>query len=174
MAGGSNRGRHHIRTIDKIHLLVRLELANPLMSSSDVAALAGIKIGRFTMMKRLPLYQQIHNQYMSGIVTRLDSQVDRNFKLGQETLKFAVPLALQGLVAQALHAKDERVKNKAMNDLLDREGSFAKVSRTSLTVTEATASATDKDNETAAQLLDALKKQKELINTPDPLTDTIQ
>ena len=173
MAGGRNKGRHHQRTIDKINLLVRLELANPLKNATEIAELAGIKLQRFSIIKTLPLYRQIHNQYMSGIVMRLDSQVSDNYKLGQETLKFAVPLALQGLVQQALNAKDERVKNKAINDILDREGSFAKVSRTTLTVEDASKAASDKDNEMAQEMLKALNTKKP-IDTTDPLTDTIQ
>lgn len=173
MAGGRNKGRHHQRTVDKINLLVRLQLAHPLMSANDVAALAGVGAARAAIIRSLPLYKQIHSQYMTGIVLGLDSQVKDNLKLNQETLKFAVPLALQGLVQQALHAKDERVKNKAMNDILDREGSFAKVSRTSLTVEEQGKAASDKDNEMAVAMLKALDSKK-TNNIPDPTTDTIQ
>lgn len=173
MAGGRNKGRPHQRTIDKINLIVRNEMANPLMSTQDIAAVVGVGPSRLAIIRTLPLYKQIRNQYMTGIVARLDDQVERNFKLGGETLKFAVPLALQGLVQQALHAKDERVKNKAINDILDRDGTFAKVSRTTLTVEETGKAASDKDNEMAQAMLKALE-QKKSNNIPDPTTDTIQ
>lgn len=173
MAGGRNKGRPHQRTIDKINLIVRNEMANPLMSTQDIAALVGVGAGRLGVIRMLPLYKQIRNQYMTGIVTRLDNKVEENFKLGGETLKFAVPLALQGLVQQALHAKDERVKNKAINDILDRDGTFAKVSRTTLTVEEQGKAANDKDNEMAQAMLKALE-QKKVNNSPDPTTDMIQ
>src|SRR5208337_4648279 len=100
-----NGRKHHLRTIDKMHILIRLELANPLLSSTDIAKLAGIGIGRFGMMKRLPLYQQLHNQYMTGLVTRLDVKVDANLTLTKETLHFAVPLAMQTLLKQAYKKK---------------------------------------------------------------------
>jgi len=174
MAQGNIR-KHHQRTVDKMHILIRLELANPLLNSSDIAKLAGIGIGRFAMMKRLPLYQQLHNQYLSGVITRLDTKVDKNLTLTQETLKFAVPMAMQKLLQQAMQEKDLRVQNKACNDLLDRDGHFAKVRRVGLASPEqgGVGAADAKDNELAATLLQAMKNQSPSINDP-AITDTKQ
>jgi hypothetical protein len=174
MAG--NRGKHHQRTIDKMHILIRLELGNPLLSSTDIAKLAGIGIGRFAMMKRLPLYQQLHNQYMTGVITRLDTKVDKNLTLTQETLGFAVPMAMQALLKQAMQEKDLRVQNKACNDILDRDGHFAKVRRIGLATTEqgGAVATEDKDNVAAAELIKAMQGSK-LPNISDPpLTETKQ
>jgi len=169
-----NGRKHHLRTIDKMHILIRLELANPLLSSTDIAKLAGIGIGRFGMMKRLPLYQQLHNQYMTGLVTRLDVKVDANLTLTKETLHFAVPLAMQTLLKQALQEKDLRVQNKACNDLLDRDGHFAKVRRLGLATKDqgGVTAADSKDNEVANELIKALNNKPDI--TDPPLTDTKQ
>lgn len=156
----SNKGKHHARTIDKMHLLVRLELANPLLNVQDIAKLAGVPLGRYAIFKRLPLYQQIHNQYFSGVITRLDKRVDQNLTLTQETLKFAVPVAMQALLKQALQEKDLRVQNKACNDILDRDGHFAKVTRVGLATPEqgGVAAAVDKDNDVANALIKAMQQ----------------
>ena len=171
-----NGRKHHLRTIDKMHILIRLELANPLLSSTDIAKLAGIGIGRFGMMKRLPLYQQLHNQYMTGLVTRLDVKVDANLTLTKETLHFAVPLAMQTLLKQALQEKDLRVQNKACNDLLDRDGHFAKVRRLGLATKDqgGVTAADSKDNETAAELMKAIINNHPPNISDPPLTDTKQ
>ena len=170
------RGKHHLRTIDKMHILIRLELANPLLSSTDIAKLAGIGIGRFGLLKRTTLYQQIHNQYMSGLVTRLDTKVDKNLTLTQETLHFAVPLAMQALLKQALQEKDLRVQNKACNDLLDRDGHFAKVRRLGLAKPEqgGVGVADSRDNDTAAELIKAMINNEKPNITDPPLTETTQ
>lgn len=172
--------RPHQRTLDRINLLVRLELANPLLSSTDIAKLCGITINRFSVLKKSPYYQQVHNQYLTGILTVMDQNVRKNYDLSEKTLQFAVPLAMQGLVQQALNAKDERIKNKAYNDILDRDGRFAKVSRIGMTVAENPSVAEDKDNKAVLEMLSAINSVPKnpnptaaTINTP-PLTERTQ
>src|ERR1700679_1398460 len=122
--------KHRQRTIDRMHLLIRAELMNPLMNSTEIAALVGLTIWKFSVLKATPLYRQLHNAYMTGLLANLDTEVNSalNISHTRKTLEFAVPVAMEGLVQQALNSKDERVKNKAMNDILDRHGVFAKVS----------------------------------------------
>lgn len=160
------KGQAHQKTIDRVNILVRLELANPLLTAPDIAKLAGLTMPSLIRVKNLPLYKQIHNQYMTGVITRLDIKVDDGYQLARETLKFAVPVALQNLVAQALNSKDERVKNKACNDLLDREGTFAKTTRTDVTVKDQVSPVTDEDKSIADQLLAAKNSAVAPIVTP--------
>ena len=169
--------KHHQRTIDRINLLVRLELANPSLSLAEIAQLAGMKLTRFSIVRGSSLYQQIKNRYLTGLITNLDNKVSDQYKTSRETLSFAVPIALQELVKQVLSCPDERVKNKAANDILDREGTFAKVSRLKLSQTTSEKAAGDeKDKEVANQLLDALAKSAPSADTSglDPATDIIQ
>lgn len=175
--------KHRQRTIDKINLLVRLELDNPHLNSTDIAKLCGLSIQRFSILKSSPLYIQIHNQYMTGLLTNLDTNIKNSYDLSQKTLEFGVPIAIQGLVKQALTAKDERVKNKAFNDILDRDGRFAKVSRIGLPTTEQGGIAEDKDNKAVAEMLQAMNsvsngKPKPGSGAPTidnpPLTGTTQ
>lgn len=168
------------RSIDKINLLIRLELDNPMLSSTDIAKLCGISINRFSVLKASPYYQRIHNQYMTGILTMLDGNIKNSFDISQKTLEFAVPLAMQGLVKQALQAKDERIRNKAFNDILDRDGRFAKVSRIGVTTNAESVVAEDKDNRAVLEMMRALNNQTPNTN-PTPannnapsLTDKVQ
>lgn len=148
---------HRQKTIDRMHLIVRLELGNPLLNTSDLAKLIGVTQSSYLRIRSLPLYKQIHNQYFSGVVTRLDKKVDDKLTLTKETLEFAVPMAMQALLKQALQEKDLRVQNKAANDILDRHGRFAKVTRVGLATPEQGGAADTKDNETAQELLKALQ-----------------
>jgi asparagine synthetase B (glutamine-hydrolysing) len=127
-----------------------------MLSSTDVAKLCGISINRFSVLKSSPYYQKIHNQYMTGILTMLDSNIKNGYVISQQTLEFGLPIAMQGLIKQALTAKDERVKNKAFNDILDRDGRFAKVSRIGLTTSGEAGVAEDKDNRAVLEMIQAL------------------
>jgi len=144
-----------------------MEIANPQFTFVDIARLTGVKDARYTRLRNLPIYQTIKNQQMTGILTRLDTKVSDSINLTQETLSYAVPLAMQEIVKQALNAKDERIRNKACNDILDRDGHFAKVSRVGLATEQQGGIAKEQDNETARNLISALKSQPAL---PGPAT----
>lgn len=158
----------HQRTIDKINLLVRLELANPMLSSTQIALLCGVSINRFSILKASPYYQKIHNTYTTGLLADIDVKVKDNYILSQNTLEMGVPIALQGLLNQALNAKDERVKNKAFNDILDRDGRFAKVSRIGVTTAAQDGVASKQDNDAVEELVHALGGRKALVNNAGP------
>ncbi len=174
---GKIRGKIHTRTLDKIHLIVRMELANPLLNALDIAKLVGLKPTRYSILKMSTIYRQVHNQYLSGVLSSLDVQVKETLNMTQETLKFAVPVAMQALLKQALQEKDLRVQNKACNDILDRDGHFAKVTRIGMATEEQGGVANKKDNEIAGALVEALRNiQKPGAVTVDSpsITDTTQ
>jgi hypothetical protein len=170
------KGKLHLRTVNRIHILVRLELANPQLSSLQVAQLAGISGQRYVQLKNTTLYRQIQNQYMTGVVLpSLDEKVRDVLGSASATLKFAVPAAMQELARQALMAKDDRVRNKACNDILDRDGHFAKVTRVGVATEDQGGAGTTKDEDVAAKLIAAMNTSNTVptIATP-PLTDTTQ
>ncbi len=105
------------------------------------------------------------------ILTVLDQNIRKNYDLSQKTLEFAVPVAMQGLVKQALTAKDERVKNKAFNDILDRDGRFAKVSRIGLPTSEQGGVAEDKDNKAVLEMLQAMQQAEKSSTNTKPATE---
>lgn len=168
--GVNKRKGAHQKTIDRCHLVVRLYRANSLLTDPEIAQLAGLRVGVLTRLKRLPQYKQIHNQYMTGILASVDLQTDENFADAKATLKTAVPIALQGLLQQALTAKDERVKNKAFNDILDREGTFAKTTRQDVSIKDQTTPVTSEDDEIAAELIAAKNNLGKVVT---PGTNTI-
>jgi hypothetical protein len=170
--------KYHTRTIDRVHLLVRLELANPQLSGIEVARLAGLTAQKASVLRMTPLYRTVHNNFFSGVIAGLDNQVKDNLGLTQATLKFAVPVAMERLLKQALQEKDLRVQNKACNDILDRDGHFAKVTRVGLATEEQGGVANDKDNKVASDLLNALRQQTPIPQQPSidspSITDSTQ
>lgn len=183
---GSRSGRKkgtHDRTIDRITLMVRIELSSPTLTIADICKMVGITPSRYSAIKKLPVYRIIKNQFMSGIVTDLNNKVNTQLQLNRKTLEMAVPIALSGLLQQAMTAKDERVRNKAYNDILDRDGTFAKVRRVNVAATTQKEHELNDNDKAAAELLAAMLPQSTAennkgfkdpdINTP-PITDTKQ
>lgn len=150
----------HPRTLEKIHLFVRTELAQPNLTVFQTASVVGVSVPTLARLRKTPQYQQIHAQYLTGVITRLDRNVDDNYNLTRASLQFAVPLAMSTLVQQALHSKDERVRNKASNDILDRDGKFAKVKRVQIDNSEVV-NTNEKENKEAAELIAALSSAKQ-------------
>ena len=171
----AKRRGFHQRTIDKIHLVIRLELANPMLNNAEVAQLAGLSVATYARIKTTPYYKTIHRQYLGGVLGSLDTKVSDSLKITQDTLDFAVPIAMQTLVQQALSAKDDRVRNKACNDILDRDGHFAKVSRVGLANPDQGGVGNNKDNEVASQLISAMAGKPVAVGIDSPpATETTQ
>lgn len=167
--------KYHQRTIDRIHILVRLRLGNPLLSDVEVAALVGLSLNRYSIIKATPVYSQIKNSYMTGLLTSLDHKVNTSLNLTQETINIAVPVAMQKLLSQIIQDKDLRVQNKACNDILDRHGRFAKVTRIGTATPEQNGVADEKDNKAVDEFVKALSKVPTItspetpnINSPSP------
>jgi hypothetical protein len=156
---------HHQRTIDKITILVRMELAAPHLTPSEICKVVGIRdLSRLSILKKSPYYLILKNQQMTGIITDLNGKIKSRYDTTKDTLDYAVPIAMQGLLNQALNSKDERVRNKAYNDILDRDGRFAKVKRIGLPTQDQGGVTNPKDNEEAAELIQALNGAKAFNN----------
>lgn len=153
-------------TIQKMHMIVRLRQAYPALTLGEIGKLVGLSQWRMHVISSTPIYQQIQSQYITGLVTSLDTKVKDRYGLVQETLEFAVPIAMQNLLQQAMQDKDKKLQNKACNDLLDRHGRFAKVSRMDVK-NESTVAGEVSDNEAAMLLVKALNTvNSALVNGP--------
>lgn len=155
-----------------------MELAYPTYSSTIIAQMCGLNIQRFSVLKASPYYRRIHQAYTTGILTDLDTLVKQNYEISKSTLDMGVPIAMQALFKQAMQEKDLRVQNKAANDILDRHGRFAKVTRVGLPTDEQGKGVAEvKDNKAVVDMLNALKNATNqppaTIDTP-PLTETTQ
>lgn len=172
----------HEKTILKLKLLARLELQNLGMTDAGLALHLGVKTPVVVRLKRLKIYHQIKSQLVTGLVSDMDDSISNNYNLNKKLLRSAVPTALENLVALASQKMDKGMQLKASQEILDREGSFSKVSRQNVVVTDNKHGfATDEDNAIADEILQ-VAKAKHAINNPaqaptietPPSTESVQ
>lgn len=170
--------KHRQRTIDKMHLLIRAELLNPSLSATEIAAMCGLTLWKFSVLKATPMYKQIHQLYMGTLLGGMDKEIQTSLGISQArtTMNIAVPLAMQTLLGQLIQTKDGRLRNKAANDVLDRHGSFVKLTRQTLTVDDNRGVAEERDNKAVLEMIEALNKANNVptdTSTPNPPALTI-
>ena len=177
----SPKGKHHSKTIDKIRIACRLELLNLGIRDQEIAAYIGMSQTSYSLLKKTKVYQQLHLQYLTGVLSDADSEISQSFQYQRQMLARAVPIALENLVRLASQRVDSKLNFEASKELLDRHGVHAKVSRIGLPNIEQDAS-TPKDNEVAQEVLQAFTKSKaqtekldaEITIESPPITDNTQ
>lgn len=174
MAGGANKGRPHSKTFDRMRIAIRLQLRNLGLTNNEIAAHIGISPTAFSILQKTSHYKILKNQYLTGILSDLDSDIEASLKLGQKTLNQAVPKALENLYALACQTADPKLQLQASTEILDRHGRFAKVSRIGLPTQDQGESASVVDNDVANALVANLGKAKAVadFNTLDPNSTT--
>jgi hypothetical protein len=166
----------------RMELAIRYELAFPACTDQDIADHLGLTTGQIHNWRSGPTkdeYIALKNQLISGIISKVDSDVEDKLDFYKEQLDDMVPLALQNLYDLALQKTNSQLRLKASQDILDRQGHLAKVSRIGLPTVQQGGVADAKDNEVAAQLLEGLvtaraKRKQETVITAIPLTNTTQ
>lgn len=157
---GKVAGKLHEKTIQKIMIVIRLEMQNLGLTAPQIALHLGVSVQSYTRLTRLPLYQQLKSQYMTGVLAPLDNQIFQSYNYQRKILEQAVPTALENLLALASQKVDNKMRFEASKEILDRHGMHAKVSRTGIAMPEQGGAATHEDNEVANALLKNLTKAK--------------
>lgn len=177
----SPKGKHHSKTIDKIRIACRLELLNLGIRDQEIAAYIGMSSTSYSLLKKTKVYQTLHLQYLTGVLSEADSEISTTFEYQRRMLTRAVPMALENLLRAAQQRVDSKLNFEASKELLDRHGVHAKVSRIGLPNIEQDAS-TPKDNEVAQEIMSAFAKAKateaekppEITIESPPASDTTQ
>ena len=125
----SQKGKHHVRTIDRIRVICRLEIGNFGMSSAEIAKHVGMSLTSYSILKKTKIYQAIKNQYLTGVLSELDQDIVENIPIQRKILSQGVPVALENLLALASQKVDKKLQFEASKEILDRHGAHAKVSR---------------------------------------------
>jgi hypothetical protein len=153
---------------------VRLEAA--LYKDAEIAAFLKMSPMGLAQLKMDPDYIALRIQIQSGVVSDAEKELLKDTEYKYEMLRDMVPLALQGLY-DAARSTNMHVKLKAAAEILDREGTMAKVSRIGLASQEQGGAGTSIDDEIAANLLDIkkiqeerAKKEQEVREIPGPTT----
>ena len=166
----SPKGKHHSKTVDKIRIACRIEMLNLGLKDKEIASHIGMSQTSYSLLKKTKIYQQLHNQYLTGILSVADEDVVDNLPLQRRILSSAVPSALENLLALATQKIDRKLQFEASKEILDRHGAFAKVSRIGLPTQEQNSN-NKQDDAVASELINALaktKKQNEVTEIEPP------
>lgn len=132
---GQSSALHNGRTwkrIMRIEKMCRL-IANGQFSDGDMARHIGITPTHFSLLKQTPEFKARMIEMKSGVVSQHNTDVAGDIDFQRQQMRAMVPQALAKLQTMMLSA-NENVALKATMEVLDREGTHAKVSRTSIDV----------------------------------------
>lgn len=137
---------------------VRLEAA--LYKDPEIAAFLKMTPAGLAQMKMDPEYDIMRMQVASGVASSAEEELLKDQEYKYEQLRNLVPQALTNLFDLA-RSQNEHIKLKATSEILDREGTIAKVSRIGFAMPEQGGVATTIDNEIASNLTNLLKIEAE-------------
>lgn len=118
---------------------IRIEQAARLASTGmytniQIAAHMGINVQTLVYLKNTPEFQSKLIELATGVISQFDKDLREDIlNNGRDELRGMVPIALQGL-RTALVSKNEQIKMRAIEQVLDREGTLSRVSRTSVSL----------------------------------------
>ena len=112
----------------RVERIARLDLAG--FTETEIAFSQGITVVRVNQLKRTPEYVAIRLQCATGIIAQADRNMFADIDANHQVIKDMVPEALLALRDTILDRNNPALRLRAAQDLLDREGTLAKVSRT--------------------------------------------
>lgn len=123
------------RRFMKMERIARLELQG--YSDVEISMCLGITKQYVSMLRRTPEFIQVRTQIASGVLLCLDTDIDEAIKMSQEQLKASVPNAVQILKNTMLDPNlGAKLRFEAAKEICDREGTFAKVSKSEIKETK--------------------------------------
>lgn len=119
------------KTQKRFETIVRLESAG--FSEAAAAAMLCISVPRLRYLKKSPDYLSVRAKLIHGIILDWDGELSVIKQQRKEVLSNALPPALAALMDEiqrpAVTLAERKHKIGVVQDFLDREGSFAKISR---------------------------------------------
>jgi hypothetical protein len=155
--GASNKHKswRRLARIEKAALLTSKGVFN----NDQIAAFIGIHPQTLVYLKQTPEFQARMLSLATGIIEQHDISIREDEEYQAQELKSMVPMAIQKLKELVL-SSNQHIALRASADVLDREGTHAKVSRSAIDIKEqVNLSATAKVAETIRDLLAAAPKR---------------
>lgn len=112
----------------RVERIARLDLAG--FTEEEIAFSQGITKVRVNQLKRTPEYIAIRLQCATGVVAQADRNMLADIDANHQVIKDMIPEALVAVRDAILDRNNPALRLRAAQDLLDREGTLAKVSRT--------------------------------------------
>ena len=134
-------GKHILGTIVFVERLVRFDLARlngqNLMSDLEIAKVLGKSVRRLKYMRGTIPYMKKRMEFLTGINTDTAEQVAQASSLHRQQLKMMLPAALriiydtaQRPITPTTTLAERKFQVEVAKDILDREGSLPRISRT--------------------------------------------
>jgi hypothetical protein len=159
-------GMQHKRYM-RMEKLVRLELSG--YTEDEMAFHQQITKVRVNQIKRTPEYIALRTSLASGLVSEADRNMLEDLNDNHQVLREMVPEALLAVRDAILDKNNPALRLRAAQDLLDREGTLAKVSKTE--VKTRVEYDYDQHDKVAGSLLDALKDTESKRGSAPTLED---
>lgn len=120
--------------------LMRIEKAalltsKGIFSNDQIASHIGIHPQTLVYLKQTPEFKSRMIALQTGVIEQHDVHIREDEEFQRQELKSMVPLALMKLRELAM-SQNQHIAYRASQDILDREGTHAKVSRTAIDVKE--------------------------------------
>lgn len=144
----------------KWELAIRFMLKNPNAKMPEVAQHVGVAEQTLAQWKVDPEWTNLHNQITTGILSSIDADLAEDITHQRLTLKRLVPTAIQNLADLALQSANPSIKLKASQEILDRDGNFAKVARVGLAMQGQGGVSDQKDDDVSRALLESLAQAR--------------
>jgi hypothetical protein len=119
----------------KIEKIVRLSLDPAGYTNEQIANHLGCDKQTVVIVRQLPEYHAKMIEVQSGVTSLYDQDLRTDTENARAELASMVPSAMM-VIRNALLSKSENIRLKAATEVFDREGAFAKVSKSSVTVTQ--------------------------------------
>ena len=132
--GHNPTGSSKLVSLGRIEKLVRMDLAiaqGALLQDVDIARVLNCSIHMVRRLRNKREYLQLRMEYTTGISTRAEDTVETMITIRRQQMRDMLPQAFK-VVADALTSNNTpmSIKAKIALEVMDREGTFPKISRT--------------------------------------------
>lgn len=119
----------------KIERIARLTLDPSGFTNEQIANILGVNKQTVVLIRQLPAFHAKVAELQSGVLSHYDMDLRANIENARDEIKQMIPIALNTIKNAAMGKHGPALAFKAAQEILDREGNLAKVSKSEVKVT---------------------------------------
>ena len=117
----------------KIERIARLSADPAGYTNDQIGNMLGVTAQTVVLIRQLPEYHAKAMELLSGVTSHWDLEIRQDSEATRAEMKSMVPSAMM-VIRNALLSKNENIRVRAAMEVFDREGTHAKVSKSSVTI----------------------------------------